>query len=220
MTKKFVILLSIIFVFQIIVFVDDSHANAKKDDWVVREKHPPKSRDSFILTKSGRITSAIAKGIVVPESQDDWVITDTEVTKAANDSSGKLRWVYHNDTDSYDVYLHYTDGMAVVNNKSGIISRDFYYKDSAVRKTLVQWYKEGSSAYRKNYRGDVTLFHEDGKLDKRITTRMKSDGKLNYAFHQIIYGDDGNQIGQEYHPATAEEIKLYGRYIKEKGWAK
>ena len=60
MTKKLMILLSLIFVFQITnVFVGDSYGAAKKDDWVVKEKKVSESGQLIFPRKSGHFKELV-----------------------------------------------------------------------------------------------------------------------------------------------------------------
>lgn len=204
--KRLLILLSIF----LLIGSVPSLAESK---WLVQEKNPPKNRNSFILSQSGQITSLVAKGVVVPEPQDDWLISDTGVTKVARDSTPKIRWIYHYNTDSHDVFLYDDEHKgyeAIVNTKTGIKARRIFYEDSNINRVAVEW-NTGDLV------GRVTLYREDGKETKDIRLR-KLDNY--YLVKDIIYDELGNKIGQDYHSATGDEIKIFSSYIKEKGWAK
>jgi len=188
------------------------------------KKYCLNSDGSIGETGDGGVTcgadSEIAKNTVVPEVGDDWSVTTQNgsdyYTKIAYDSSHRKQWMYHSDTDSYDVFTYNENGAVdtVVNDKGGVTAKNLYYEDSNVRKTLIQCYPEGSRHRETGYVGDVTLYNEDGTRDIRITTKMSS-GELTYKFSQLKYDEySGDRIGQEYHPATDEEIDLYNQFFK------
>lgn len=231
MTKKFVILFSILFVFHINVFADeDGHTNTtgvgheehgeglglghEKDDWIVREKLEDENGYRYVLKKDGRVLKEAVGEVCgqLTDPGDDWTIT-TYPNYSTNSDRPVLiaRYVepgygvrydkYGN--NSYDIFCNDENGRVgtVTNTKTGLKDQFFYQENGSFDKYI-------------NYADkSIDTYNEAGRQNAMIYKTRSGEIKTN----RFTFDSNGTQTGYiRNQKSTQEEKNLYNEYYKGK----
>lgn len=161
--KKLILLISLLFVFQMTAYAKDSHKNQEgkghtdhgngkgyghcKDEWKVKCKKKLKRGKKYIklcINPEGDIG----------EEEDDGDI------KPKKDCT------------------------------AGVVST---YYSNGVRKRLEQCYAEGSYSYNRGRRYQVVMNDEQGRIKKRITMGIRASGEVIHQSYDVEYSSDGTK---------------------------